>query len=268
MHSMRLALAGALCGMVVTSAAAHDTWFEPLPAATAAGGVAFALGTGNRFPVHEFPLYREHLASTGCRSAAGEVVPLRPLQDRPNAIWLRATVKPAAQPTCWAQVLPVEVTLGAGIVELYLKEVNAPASVRETWAAQRARGVPWTERYAKHARVEVLLPGAAVATQPVPMAMDVLLHADAPVAVDRTLTFQVLRDGQPLAGLAVELQNHTTPIGFWRLTDAEGRVSFAPPLPGRWLLRGTELRLAPAQPDVWESRFITLAFDVPPPSGR
>lgn len=259
---------GALCCVIGSATSAHDTWFESLPAATAAGGVAFALGTGNRYPVQEFPLYREHLASMGCRSAAGEVAPLRPLQDRPNAIWLRAGVKPEAQPSCWVQVQPAEITLEAEIVDLYLKEVQAPASVREAWAEQRARGVRWTERYAKHARIEVLRPGATVATRPVPMAMDVLLTSDGPVAVDRTLTFQVLRDGQPLAGLAVELQNHTTPIGFWRLTDAEGRVRFAPPLPGRWLLRGTELRLATAPRDAWESRFVTLAFDVPPTSGR
>jgi hypothetical protein len=196
------------------------------------------------------------------------VAALRPMQERPNAIWLRSPMKPEAQPSCWAQVQPVEITLGADIVDLYLKEVRAPASVRDAWAAQRARGVAWTERYVKHARIEVLRAGAGAATKPVPMAMDVLLASDGPVAVDRTLTFQVLRDGQPLAGLAVELQNHTTPIGFWRLTDAEGRVSFAPPLPGRWLLRGTELRPSTTQPDLWESRFVTLAFDVPPPSAR
>ena len=99
---MRTALLGALCCWFSATAAAHDTWFETLPAGTAAGGVAFALGTGTRYPVQQFPLYAEHLANTGCRSAAGEVVPLRPLQDRPNAIWLRAAVRPEAQPSCWA----------------------------------------------------------------------------------------------------------------------------------------------------------------------
>jgi hypothetical protein len=34
------------------------------------------------------------------------------------------------------------------------------------------------------------------------------------------------------------------------------------PLPGRWLLRGTELRLSQERPDTWDSRFVTLAFDV------
>jgi hypothetical protein len=37
-----------------------------------------------------------------------------------------------------------------------------------------------------------------------------------------------------------------------------------PPLAGRWVLRGTDLAPAAGQPDAWESRFITLAFDVAP----
>ena len=35
--------------------------------ATPAGHAVFALGTGNRFPVHEFPLGYEYLAASGCR---------------------------------------------------------------------------------------------------------------------------------------------------------------------------------------------------------
>jgi len=34
------------------------------------------------------------------------------------------------------------------------------------------------------------------------------------------------------------------------------------PLAGRWVLRGTELRLSETEPDVWESRFVTLAFEI------
>ena len=121
MPARRTAIACALLALAASVASAHDTWFEALPGAAAAGGVAFALGTGNRFPAQETPLYREYLASTGCRSAAGDVVPLHPLQDKPHAIWLRASVKPEAQPSCWAQVHPVEDPRAAGPVELYLQ---------------------------------------------------------------------------------------------------------------------------------------------------
>jgi uncharacterized GH25 family protein len=78
------------------------------------------------------------------------------------------------------------------------------------------------------------------------------------------LQFQVLRDGQPLPDFAVEMRNERSPLGLWRKTDAQGRVSIAAPLPGRWVLRGTDLRLSESEPDLWVSRFVTLAFDVAP----
>lgn len=253
---------GCALALAAAGAAAHDTWFEAMPAA-AAGGVAFALGTGNRFPLQEFAIGIEQLVTSGCRDAAGALVPLRHLQDQPNALWLRAGVRADAAPSCWAQVQPFEVEIAPHIVELYLKEIQAPAAVREAWAAMRGRGVSWKERYTKHARIETLRPGVAISTRPVPMAMDVLLESDGPVGVDRPLVLQVLRDGRPLADFAVELQSHASGLGIWRRTDAHGRVTFSPPLAGRWLLRGTDLRLSQSQPDYWESRFVTLAFDVP-----
>ena len=77
-----------------------------------------------------------------------------------------------------------------------------------------------------------------------------------------TGSFQLLRDGQPLAGLAVEFRHERAPMGFWRITDAQGRVQTRLPLAGRWVLRGTDLRLSSERPDTWDSRFVTLAFSV------
>ena len=49
---------------------------------------------------------------------------------------------------------------------------------------------------------------------------------------------------------------------------AQGRVQVRLPLAGRWVLRGTDLRPSSERPGTWDSRFITLAFEVaaPPPS--
>jgi hypothetical protein len=65
-----------------------------------------------------------------------------------------------------------------------------------------------------------------------------------------------------LAGLALELRSETSPLGIWRRTDAQGRIDVSLPLPGRWLLRGVDLRVSALDPDRWDSRFVTLAFDV------
>lgn len=247
-------------------AQAHDTWLEPM-AATARGELPLVLGTGTRYPTFEFPIRLQQLASSGCRAEDVPAARLSWVADRPDALLLRSAqpLAGAAAPVCWAQLLPIALEgIAPETVALYLDEINAPAAVRAAWAAQQARGVRWQESYVKHARIE--LEGAKPASapaQPVPMGMDVLMTAPRrPAQAGDALEFQLLRDGQPLAGQAVEFRSNLSRFGFWRQTDAQGRVHFTPPLPARWLLRGTELRLADGDPDRWQSRFLTLVFEV------
>ena len=267
-HCLRTtALAWLLCA-IAGSAGAHDTWFERLPSARP-GELRLALGTGNRFPVHEFSVGAASLRESGCRANtdAAKATPLKAVRETPKALIVRAQAGRSAAVTCWAQQEPFEVEIEAPIVEVYFKEINAPQPVRAAWAEMRARGVTWKERFSKHARIE--LGGRhkeSPAPQPTPMAMDVLLESGlGTIRPGDALQFRLLRDGQPLAGLAVELHSDQSPLGFWKQTDAQGRVSFTPPLAGQWVLRGTDLRLSTTVPDTWESRFVTLAFEVASP---
>ncbi|MBX3621738.1 MAG: DUF4198 domain-containing protein [Rhizobacter sp.] len=248
-------------------AVAHDTWFETLPDA-APGEVHLALGTGNRFPRHEFTVGAASLQRQGCRAnvpgASG--VPLQALRDSTTRLELGARVpSPAgAAITCWAQQQAFEVEIAPATVEVYFNDIHATAQVRAAWADMQARGVTWKERYTKHARIELAGRGTP-ATSPVAsgMGMDVLMASGLQAAqAGDTLVFQVLRDGAPLPGLAVELRSDLSPVGLWGETDAQGRVRFRPPIAAQWILRGTDLRLSTRVPDTWESRFVTLAFSV------
>lgn len=256
--------------------AAHDTWFAPLPA-TSHGRATLALGTGNTFPHQEFPVARAHLKSSGCRSdgegADRRVTPLRWVSDQPAALVLQtARVLPANGAfSCWAQLLPFEIEIDDALVEVYLKEINALPPVRQRWAELRSRGVRWNERYVKHARIEVAVePGrlaaASAGTQAIDgLGLDVRLEAGSrSLRAGDTLRAQVLRDGLPVAGLPVELRSDLSPLGLWRHTDAEGRVALTLPLAARWVLRGVDLRPATDRVDAWDSRFVTLAFEVLP----
>ena len=301
------ALALAL-GLPLGPAMAHDTWFEALPARPGSATV-LALGTGNRFPLQEYTLTMAQLQLSGCRAGtdADSIAPLQHQGDTPTALRLRspwAGQDTGAGQSCWAQSIAFEIELPADKVALYLKEISAPPAVHAAWADLRARGLPWKERYSKHARIELpasgtaatgarvegsrdadppaqrdtqtatpartqaqtralalAIAGPASAAQPSGMAMDVLLESDAQRLVPgEELRFRVLRDGQPLRDLAVELHGDRSPLGSWKRTDAEGRVRFRLPMAGRWVLRGTDLRLSSSLPDTWESRFVTLAF--------
>lgn len=241
-------------------AAAHDTWFQPLDAGPD-GARTLALGTGNQFPVQETPIGAEYLVAAACRSASGDRLPLQAHAATDHALLLRTP--PAAEGlSCWAQSQPFEITLAPKLVEVYLKEIAAPATVRAAWADMRSRGIAWTERYAKHARIE--LPGAAPRVAAASgMALEALPLGEVSAwRVGDTARFQVLRDGQPLPALAVEFRHERAPVGVWRRTDAQGRVELRLPLAGRWVLRGTDLRAVPDAAGRWDSRFVTLAFEV------
>lgn len=251
---------------------AHDTWFERLP--SAAPTLRLALGTGDRFPVQQFTLTSAQLRHSGCHQGTS-ALPLQRERNTARALILRTPSAPQAGAgalSCWAESVPFDLELPPDTVAQYLHEIRAPAEVRRTWQEIQARGVPWRERYTKHARIELhdakdsthreLAPGPA---RPSGMGLEALLQGPSQMPhLGDALVFQLLRDGAPLADMAVELRSALSPLGLWTRSDAEGRVAFQPPLAGRWLLRGTDLRLSDTLPDTWESRFVTLAFEVAP----
>jgi hypothetical protein len=96
------------------------------------------------------------------------------------------------------------------------------------------------------------------------MDMD-LLPAQLPQRPGARLRAQLRREGQPLAGVAVELVGAQAPSGLWLRSDAQGWVESAVPLAGAWLLRATELRPDPAREGGWIGGFVTLSFDVETP---
>ena len=252
----------ALLGLAaaIMPAQAHDSWLQPVPRRGAEG--LLLLGTGNRFPVFEVGIDARYLINPGCAGADGRPQALAALRNLPDSLLLRTG---AAAESCWLQLTPFEVTVPPDKVPVYMDEVRPPPALLAAWAAIQARGKPWQERYTKHARIA--LPGPAgdigpAAAQPAPLGMDMLL-AEAADGPQLQLKLQVLRDGQPLPALAVELINadHPQP-GSWQTTDAAGRITWSRPPAGRWLLRAVDLRLAAEPPDTWVSRFVTLSFSL------
>ncbi len=255
------------------AAQAHDTWFSPQADDSAsgdAGRVRLKLGTGVRYPQLQSSVGETPLPQAACRHGEGsrqEITALKTERDTPQALWLAAAAPgrgaaPADPVTCWAQLPPYELVLAPHLISVYLNEIRASDAVRQIWAARAARGLPWVERYTKHARIELdRAPTAAQTTarSPTPLALDIV-PGSLPLRTGQRLQVQVLRDGVPLPGLALELLSGTVAAGFWLRTDDDGRASVTVPLPGPWLLRGTDLRVDATRADAWDSRFVTLAF--------
>lgn len=300
MRPPALALALALawvCALAAGPAAAHDTWFTPLPP-TPRGQLVLALGTGTAYPRYEVAVAPQQLADSGC---VGEGVREKPLRDgvelsldgirqwfasatdaanagveappvAPPVLALRTgrPVSPAASVSCWARLVPIDIDIDDATVDVYLDEVQALPAVRERWAALKARGARWQETYVKHARIELDGDGdsAALATPAFTPALPALgldlrlQAARRPLRAGDSLRVQLLRDGQPLAGQPLQLAGTDGSAGVWHRTDATGQLELRLPAAGRWLLRGTELRPAADGSDRWGSRFVTLAFEV------
>jgi len=256
-------LAGLALALAGGTAAGHDTWFVPVPALPG-GPVVFALGTGTHFPQFEFPLGYEYIVASGCRGGGATAAPLVHVADRPAWVVVRSATPlgAGAALTCWAELTTFEVEVPPDKIELYMSEIQASPALRATWAAMKARGLPWREHYTKFARIEL---GGSGLRAALPRAMDVRLdNPRQPIRAGDELTFQVLRDGAPIAELPVELVGSLAGQSLWRKTDAQGRVRAALPAAGRWILRGVDLRPASPAADEWVSWFVTLAFQVAP----
>ena len=272
--SVRTGLLALLGLAFALPASAHDTWFERRPQSAAQRPV-MVLGTGNQYPVFDSRNELNTLVRSGCRAGTttqGPLVVADPLAEE-LVVSTPQDLPRAPRVSCWAQLQPFEVDLVDDLVEVDFKEALPPAAVRQAWAAQKARGQPWRERYVKHARSEWFTdPNAAEAAlppEPTGMGMDALMLQPlrAP-RVGEDMEFLVLKDGQPMPQVPVEFRLHSSRFGLWRRTDDQGRVKLRAPSAGRWLLRGIELTPPPAgaAEPLWQGLFITLAFDVLTPA--
>ena len=244
-------------------ALAHDTWFEAR-SHQQPGRLLMALGTGNQFPALEFAMDHRYVPLNGCEQG-GKPLALQGIAMASKSLLLLAQAPGAGPVSCWAQSVPFELEMAADKIAIYLDEINPPQATRDRWAAMAARGLTWHERYVKNARIEFAGASSdkASTARPSGMGLDVLMLSGLQaVRSGDALVFQVLRDGKPLADFAVELRSTSPGHGLWLRTDAQGTVRTTAPAPGRWLLRGTDLRIAEDNPDQWDSRFITLAFEV------
>jgi hypothetical protein len=239
----------------------HDSWLSPSRGAALPGQVALELATGNRYPVQEFGQAAAGVRQSACATAAGARLALQPIREQAQWLDLAAAVPaPGEQPlSCWLELAATEIEIQPRLVEVYFAEIRTSAANRQAWAALQARGLPWRESYRKFARIE--LGQDAAVRHPAGLDLEIVVRGDQPIAVGRPLEFQVLREGKPFPGFAVELVSERSALGVWRESDADGKLRHNLPFAGRWLLRGTDLRPSVQRPDTWESRFVTLALE-------
>jgi hypothetical protein len=269
-HAAARALVALLLAASAAGAAAHDTWLA-LEGTPAAGLYTLALSTGSQFPLQESGHAMDGLVRSGCVDRGGRTAALRPREALPRALLLRVRVENEADPvlSCWAETRPHRAELTPELVDVYLKDIQAPPAVVEAWQAMRKLGASWRESYTKYARIELgaAAPGAgglAALRTGTGAGLEILPLGGEALRARAESGLQVLEDGKPAVDLAVQFVSERNPLGVWRRTDAQGRVSFAFPFGGRWLVRATRLAPPRAGEGEWRSRFSTLIVEALP----
>ena len=264
LRTRALLMATALCCPLW--ALAHDSWLAGGQRTVPVGkSLAFDMTSGEHFPVAGSAIARDRIEVSACRQGS-KTFALQPTGRSPKALRLTADAPAPDAVTCWVQLKPRVLDLAISKVEEYLDEIDAPPSVREAWARSPSPK-RWKETYTKNAKVLVPMAGTSArsSSADTPVGLKLELVADVDLTggrVSGTLPVTVLLDGKPLAGLAVAMTGeHKAPVQRQR-TDAQGKVVFAAPKAGRWMLSATDLRPVDIAQGTWESQFTTFVFEV------
>jgi hypothetical protein len=289
MHSRVLIGLAALLLAGSPAAKAHDTWVRPValrPAPAQPLPVELSAGHGLQ------PLSTPRRRRIGHLSLAGLRRQQRVLgwQRRGRRIVASLGPVPCGVGCIALRTRATLIEIDAAGVDGYLAEVQPPAPVMAAWLAQRARGEPWREWYAKDAksyfragrggpswrRLQCLGRPAQTAdtAQPAHPARHAPARCASPVLEllplrdptrlrpGATLPVQLLHEGRPLPDTALRLFDRQGE----RIvrTDAAGRATWRVRCRGHQLVATTVLKLPRAAGAPWTSRFATLAYTVAP----
>jgi uncharacterized GH25 family protein len=260
----RLLVAAAL--LLAAAAQAHEYWLMPTRFSATPGeriGIAHRVGAGwpgetlPRDParVRRFTL----IDALGERHVAGE-----PGADPAGRVALRSPGLSLAVYHSTGSPL----VLDAGPFESYLREEGLERIVD----ARRARGQsaePGRERFTRHAKTLVAVGDPAVPAGPFdrPAGLDLELVPETDpraIAGGGRFAVRLLHLGRPLAGALVKaIPKAEGQPRLERRSDAEGRVVFALPRAGVWLVNAVHMVEAREGSGAdWESLWSSLTFEL------
>ena len=266
-------LVAAIVVGTATLASAHETWLLPSSMRVAIGRtVTLDITSGMGFPANELPIDPKRVVRAEVRMN-GEVERLRAPRATRRALRYRWTPRQAGVAAISIALGPRSLELEPKLIEEYLTEIRADATVRAQWDS-----VPlprrWREMYTKNATsfVRVGKPGDDPGlTSPLGLDLEIVPESD-PTALTAgdTLPVRVYLRGAPLAGFPVGARREgaAESSAAFVTTDAAGRARIAFPRAGRWLLFGTKLHRVHEPSLEWRSEFVTVTLGVLPTSAR
>ncbi len=188
-------------------------------------------------------------------------------KDPHQAMFSASLIRPA-HAAILGELEPVFLEKSADQIETRLREVHAGEALREAWGRQPA-ATPWREHLSRYVKTFVRVGEPFVAQEDWARAMGAALEIipeQDPTrlrAGDR-LSVKVVREGTPLQNFALNFTTADDSRDHVVFTDLSGRAEVTLDATGRWLIHGTDLRLAekPEKNETWVSAFASLALEV------
>jgi uncharacterized GH25 family protein len=263
----RLFAAGAFV-LAAAPLLAHDFWIEPTTFRPEVGStVGLSLRVGQGFRGDPVPLMPDKIVKFVTVSSAGAETPVGGIPGRDPAG--RARVTEPGYTVAGYRSSPSSLELPADKFEAYLKDegLEKVSSIR---ARRGDSEKPSKEIYSRCAKA--LLDAGGGGTSGFDRALGFRLELvpetspkKLPPSGGGSLPVRLLYEGKPLAGaLAVAMNRDEPDKRLSARTDKAGRVLFALPRGGVWLVKAVHMVPAPPESGAdWESLWASLTFEAP-----
>jgi uncharacterized GH25 family protein len=250
---------------LATAAVAHDFWIEPSTYRPMAGqNFTASLLVGQEYAGDIVPRSSQLIDTFTVRDAAGER-PVNGFENQDPAGILRLDAPGTAIIGYRSKPYPLELAADKFEAFLATEELTDVASAR---ARRGETQKPDREHFFRYAKAIVRTkdaPASALSpklSQPFGYRYELIPESD-PMA-SAPLRLRVLFEGKPLANALVVAMQRDDPAAtrMKARTDAAGRVTFALPKGGVWMVKSLRMLPAPAGANVdWESLWASLTFE-------
>jgi uncharacterized GH25 family protein len=249
---------GLLVFLAALPVAAHDFWIEPSTFKPQVGALITAgLRVGQNFLGDAVPRSSQLIERFIVRDAAGER-PVVGMENRDPAGYVRVAAPGAS--IIGYRSRPYPLTLDAAKFEDYLRQEGLDSIV--ALRAKRGESAkPDKEIFSRCAKALVVSGDVKPSGYDQPLGFRLELIPETSPFGDKA-RFRLLFEGKPLAGALVTALPQTGTTALRARTDAQGRVEFAFPTYGVWLVKSVHMIPAPSDSGAdWESLWASFTFE-------
>jgi hypothetical protein len=249
---------GLLVLLIALPAAAHDFWIEPSTFKPPVGQIfTAALRVGQNFLGDAVPRSSQLIERFIVRDAAGER-PVVGMENRDPAGYVRVAAPGAA--IIGYRSRPYPLTLEPAKFEDYLRQEGLE-SIIALRAKRGEAAKPDKEIFSRCAKALVVSGDAKPSGFDQPLGFRLELIPETSPFGDKA-RFRLLFEGKPLAGALVTALPQSGTAALRARTDAQGRVEFAFPTFGVWLVKSVYMIPAPSDSGAdWESLWASFTFE-------